>query len=98
MNILSQTARYNMFYVLYPLGISSECWLVYGAIKPAAMRNKAYEYALKTILFIYIPGERIWTSNIKYSLIYILGSYILFTHMIAQRRKMMRGKQRQRIE
>jgi len=70
-----QWLRYNTFFVLYPLGISSECWLVYKAIEPAMSWNPVYEYILKAILLVYIPG-----------------SYILFTHMMAQRRKVMRGK------
>ncbi|GAB7347136.1 hypothetical protein MBLNU459_g3260t1 [Dothideomycetes sp. NU459] len=35
--------RYNTFFVLYPLGISSECWLVYKAIQPAKRRNAIWE-------------------------------------------------------
>ncbi|KAK5122144.1 hypothetical protein LTR85_004390 [Meristemomyces frigidus] len=66
--------RYNAFFVLYPLGISSECWLVYLAIAPARSWNQAYEWVLKLVLFVYIPG-----------------SYVLFTHMMAQRRKVMRS-------
>ncbi|KAL3423064.1 protein tyrosine phosphatase-like protein [Phlyctema vagabunda] len=67
--------RYNTFYVLYPLGISSECWLVYRAIAPAKRLRQEYAWALQLILFIYIPG-----------------SYILFTHMMAQRRKVLRAQ------
>ena len=48
--------RYNTFFVLYPLGISSECWLVYQAIAPAKTWNAAYEWVLKLIIFVYIPG------------------------------------------
>ncbi|MGI4800649.1 MAG: protein tyrosine phosphatase-like domain-containing protein [Janthinobacterium lividum] len=48
--------RYNTFFVLYPLGISSECWLVYKAIQPAKQVNAAWEYVLKLILFVYVPG------------------------------------------
>ena len=65
--------RYNTFLVLYPLGITSECWLVYQAIPLASQRNELYAYALWAILAIYVPG-----------------SYILFTHMLAQRRKIAR--------
>jgi len=68
--------RYNTFFVLYPLGISSECVLVYKAIEPARKRGQEYAWALQLVLLVYIPG-----------------SYILFTHMMAQRRKVMRGKQ-----
>jgi very-long-chain (3R)-3-hydroxyacyl-CoA dehydratase len=73
--------RYNTFYVLYPLGISSECWLIYKAIEPARRIRQEYAWALQLILFIYVPG-----------------SYVLFTHMMAQRRKVMRGKQVQKVE
>jgi very-long-chain (3R)-3-hydroxyacyl-CoA dehydratase len=66
--------RYNTFFVLYPLGISSECWLVYSAIGPARRWGLEYEWALRAILFVYVPG-----------------AYILYTHMMAQRRKVMRG-------
>ncbi|KAH9216350.1 tyrosine phosphatase-like protein, partial [Leptodontidium sp. 2 PMI_412] len=68
--------RYNLFYVLYPLGISSECWLIYKAIEPAKEIRQELAWLLQLILFVYVPG-----------------SYILFTHMMAQRRKVMRGKQ-----
>lgn len=73
--------RYNTFYVLYPLGISSECWLIYKAIEPARKVRQEFAWVLQLILFIYIPG-----------------SYILFTHMMAQRRKVMRGKQVQKAK
>lgn len=74
--------RYNLFYVLYPLGISSECWLIYSAIEPAKrMYGQEAAWLLQLILFIYVPG-----------------SYVLFTHMMAQRRKVMRGKQVEKAE
>ena len=49
--------RYNAFYVLYPLGISSECWLIFKAIKPARELRQEYAWFLQLMLFIYIPGE-----------------------------------------
>ncbi|KAJ5129322.1 Protein-tyrosine phosphatase-like PTPLA [Penicillium bovifimosum] len=69
--------RYNTFYILYPIGISSECMLIYQALGPAGEINPLFRYALIAILAIYVPG-----------------SYILYTHMIAQRRKVLRGKKR----
>ncbi|CAI4217860.1 unnamed protein product [Parascedosporium putredinis] len=65
--------RYNTFYVLYPLGISSEAWLVYKAIGPAAGLNELFPIALYAILAIYVPG-----------------SYILYSHMMKQRTKVMK--------
>lgn len=49
--------RYNTFFVLYPLGISSECWLIYKAIAPARELRQEYAWILQLILFIYIPGK-----------------------------------------
>ncbi|KAI0994113.1 hypothetical protein K3495_g14070 [Podosphaera aphanis] len=69
--------RYNTFYVLYPLGISSECWLLSNAISPAGKLNSAFGWALQITRLIYIPG-----------------SYILFTHMIAQRKKVLRAQKK----
>lgn len=69
--------RYNTFYVLYPIGISSECTLIFKALAPAAQIDPLFRWALIAILAIYVPG-----------------SYVLYTHMIAQRRKVLRGKKR----
>jgi very-long-chain (3R)-3-hydroxyacyl-CoA dehydratase len=74
--------RYNTFYVLYPLGISSECWLIYKAIEPAReMGWYGMAWGLQLVLFVYVPG-----------------SYVLFTHMMKQRGKVMRGKQVKKVE
>lgn len=71
--------RYNTFFVLYPLGISAECWLIYLAIDPAKTSSiPSYDLLLKTVLLIYVPG-----------------SYILYTHMMSQRRKVLKGKGKQ---
>jgi len=67
--------RYNTFFVLYPIGISSECVLMYLALEPAQDMEIGYDWLLKAVLAIYVPG-----------------SYILYTHMMAQRRKTMKGK------
>lgn len=67
--------RYNTFFVLYPIGISSECALMYLALGPAQEGKTGYDWVLKAVLAIYVPG-----------------SYILYTHMMVQRRKIMKGK------
>lgn len=69
--------RYNTFFVLYPIGISSECWLIYNAIKPAKKHYPGLEWLFQGVLLIYVPG-----------------SYILYTHMMKQRRKVLKGKQK----
>ncbi len=49
--------RYNTFYVLYPVGIASEMYLIYQAIEPASEIRIGYVYLLRSILLAYIPGE-----------------------------------------
>ena len=51
------SCRYNTFYVLYPLGVASETWLIYKAIEPASRWNPLFGYALWAILAIYVPGR-----------------------------------------
>jgi len=48
--------RYNTFFVLYPVGITSECALIYLATVPAALRNPVEPYILYAVLAIYVPG------------------------------------------
>lgn len=67
--------RYNTFFVLYPLGIASECSLIYKAVGPAGDIDARLPYVLYAILAIYIPG-----------------SHILYTYMMKQRNKVMKGK------
>ncbi|KAL2835131.1 tyrosine phosphatase-like protein [Aspergillus cavernicola] len=62
--------RYNTFYVLYPIGISSECTLAFKALPNAADLHPLYWWAIVAVLTIYVPG-----------------SYVLYTHMIKQRRR-----------
>jgi very-long-chain (3R)-3-hydroxyacyl-CoA dehydratase len=69
--------RYNTFLVLYPLGVASECWLVWKASGPAGKLNEMYKFALWAILGVYIPGI-----------------YVLFTHMLKQRGRMVREAKR----
>ena len=71
--------RYNTFYVLYPVGITSECVLVLKA-SLAPGTDDLWKYFFWAVLGVYVPG-----------------SYVLFTHMIAQRRKIMRGKGKERL-
>lgn len=49
--------RYNLFFVLYPMGISSECWMMYTAIKPAKKVRQEFAWFLQLMLFVYIPGK-----------------------------------------
>ena len=48
--------RYNTFLVLYPMGVASECWLVWKASAPAGEKNETLKYGLWAILGVYVPG------------------------------------------
>lgn len=67
--------RYNTFFLLYPIGISSECWLIFKTIGAAYESNPLFGFLWIGVLVVYVPG-----------------SYILYTHMMAQRRKVMRAQ------
>jgi very-long-chain (3R)-3-hydroxyacyl-CoA dehydratase len=82
--------RYNTFFVLYPVGIASECWLVFSATKPAAKWDWRVECALWLVLAVYVPGEY-FTGDGRCVLMFGVGAWILFTHMMAQRQKVIRG-------
>lgn len=66
--------RYNGFFVLYPLGILSECALIYICAGVVSRTNPVEQWLLYGVLLVYVPG-----------------SYTLYTYMMAQRRKIMRA-------
>ena len=73
--------------------------LVWKASGPAGIDNKMYRWALWGILGVYVPGKcsSLSTSrhgNMNVHAKRLLGSYILYTHMMTQRRKVIRGKAR----
>ncbi|OKL55893.1 hypothetical protein UA08_08947 [Talaromyces atroroseus] len=73
-----QWLRYNTFFVLYPIGIASECVFMYFSLGHAEKYvHVYYKWVMMGIMAIYVPG-----------------SYILYTHMMSQRRRVMRGKSR----
>lgn len=61
--------RYNLFFVLYPMGISSECWMMYTAIKPAKKVRMEFAWFLQLMLFVYIPGKPVDLCSILYLII-----------------------------
>jgi very-long-chain (3R)-3-hydroxyacyl-CoA dehydratase len=64
--------RYNLFFILYPLGISSEMALVYKSILYAKKRDERLEWVLYGILGIYFPGKFCLFSHV----FLIIGSRI----------------------
>ena len=49
--------RYNTFYVLYPMGITSEVMLIWKASGPAGKQSHLWQWALWGVLAVYIPGR-----------------------------------------
>ncbi|KAI1304344.1 tyrosine phosphatase-like protein [Xylaria venustula] len=68
--------RYHAFFILYPLGISSEAWLIWRAVEPS---KHAVHPLYSTALWAYVV------------LVYPPSAYILYTHMMAQRRKVLKA-------
>jgi very-long-chain (3R)-3-hydroxyacyl-CoA dehydratase len=96
--------RYSGFFVLYPIGITSECALIYLATGPAEDLNPLYKWVLYAILAIYVPGKKrkgpllplktviskvFCTSRLISDL---PGAYTLYSYMMTQRRKVMKAK------
>jgi len=46
-----------MFYVLYPIGISAEWWLMYRSIGPSRQVNALLPPLFYFLLALYIPGQ-----------------------------------------
>ncbi|OAA66009.1 phosphatase-like protein [Niveomyces insectorum RCEF 264] len=76
--------RYSTFLVLYPVGIASEVRLVYLAARttPVVFRSDA--------VAAYLPPAAYTTALHVLLATYVPGSYILYTYMLAQRRKVLR--------
>lgn len=51
--------RYNLFLVLYPLGISSEIYMIYKALPEAYILSPYYSLFLLVALIAYLPGTPI---------------------------------------
>jgi very-long-chain (3R)-3-hydroxyacyl-CoA dehydratase len=49
--------RYNTFFVLYPIGILSECFLVWKAAGPLAQFHELAPWISYAILAVYVPGK-----------------------------------------
>jgi hypothetical protein len=60
--------RYNTFFVLYPLGISSECALVWKAAVGPAGEYTGVKEALFVILAVYVPG--MWVFFFSFFLLF----------------------------
>ncbi|XP_057188355.1 very-long-chain (3R)-3-hydroxyacyl-CoA dehydratase 1 [Triplophysa rosa] len=81
-------ARYNLFIVMYPLGVIGELMTIYGAL-PYVRRSGMYSLRL--------PNKYNVSFDYYYFLIIVMLSYIplfpqLFLHMLRQRRRVLHGE------
>ncbi|XP_051266984.1 very-long-chain (3R)-3-hydroxyacyl-CoA dehydratase 1 isoform X1 [Dicentrarchus labrax] len=81
-------ARYNLFIVLYPLGVVGELMTIYAAL-PFVRRSGMYSMRLPNVYNV--------SFDYYYCLIVVMLSYIplfpqLYFHMLRQRRKVLHGE------
>ncbi|XP_041669869.1 very-long-chain (3R)-3-hydroxyacyl-CoA dehydratase 1 isoform X3 [Cheilinus undulatus] len=81
-------ARYNLFIVLYPLGVIGELMTIYAAL-PFVRRSGMYSMRLPNIYNV--------SFDYYYCLIIVMLSYIplfpqLYFHMLRQRRRVLHGE------
>ncbi|KAI0630243.1 PTPLA-domain-containing protein [Trametes polyzona] len=76
--------RYTLFYVLYPTGASSEALLIYATIPPPGL---GFGHSLSPDL---LAGLHTYARQALF-LIWWPGLYVMYTHMIKQRRKVFGG-------
>lgn len=90
MDVLMCGDRYNTFYVLYPIGITSECTLAVKALAGAQELHPLYYWFIVAVLLIYVPGMLALVLKYVFGLFtnwFCLGSYVMYTHMIKQKGK-----------
>jgi very-long-chain (3R)-3-hydroxyacyl-CoA dehydratase len=79
--------RYSLFYVLYPIGIAAEWWLMYRAVGPVGEVSPLLPPVFYFLLALYVPGE--FVCDCWYRKLICLGAYYMFSHMVRQRRKVL---------
>lgn len=93
--------RYTTFYVLYPLGASSEAFLTYATLPSSSPLPgwqswlhgmwKPTDYIRGALFIIWWPGALLLhLLLLRHELIFSgSGLYVMYTYMIAQRRKVL---------
>lgn len=72
--------RYNTFFVLYPIGITSECALIYLSTGPYAKLNPLLPAIGYMVLAIYVPGTLVAQEKCKDSIL-IHGRLLYSLHL-----------------
>ncbi|KAK7075607.1 hypothetical protein SK128_017994 [Halocaridina rubra] len=84
--------RYTMFIVLYPMGVTGELLCMYAAVPKASIVG---------VYSITMPNSLNFTFNFPYALtifglMYIPVFPMLYSHMLAQRRKVLHGSHKKK--
>jgi very-long-chain (3R)-3-hydroxyacyl-CoA dehydratase len=83
--------RYSAFLVLYPIGISGEMGCMYNAIAVTA-KSGAFSIALPNEYnFSFHYPTFVWFAL---AVLYPAGSYVMYTYMLQQRKKVLGGKKK----
>lgn len=90
--------RYNGFFVLYPIGITSELVLLYYAASGPAgpVMGEWYKVVLYCAMLTYIPGKHplsVFGRGRLFTDWAYPGSPVLYGHMMKQRAKVLRQRQ-----
>lgn len=70
--------RYNTFYVLYPIGISSECMLVW---KASMVAERPLQLVLWGVLGVYVPGGTFRHRRMERDGLIDVQEVIFFSHI-----------------
>ena len=70
--------RYNTFYVLYPIGISSECALLW---KGSMIAERPVQLVFWGLLGVYIPGPYLWHRRLEEDWLNLMQGVISFSRI-----------------
>ena len=88
--------RYSTFYLLYPFGAGSEALLALSTISEWQSGWSLEDWLKAAMVLIWIPGTFSYAFPLA-SLISSLGLYVMYTHMIHTRRKVLGPKKAQKL-
>jgi very-long-chain (3R)-3-hydroxyacyl-CoA dehydratase len=91
--------RYSAFIVLYPPGLVSEAWLVWLALTEGVGAGMLYRVYLALGFLTYIPGESesFCLPIVRFAELTLgVASYIMYSHMLSQRRRTLKSVEAKR--
>jgi len=83
--------RYTTFYILYPIGAGSEAFLIYSTL-PSGSSWTLGDYFRGIMFLVWWPCEYLYASRTTVNVdffFFFLALYVLYTHMMKQRRRVL---------